>query len=126
MSKARFALWCATLVITACIFSSPANAQYAPPPDAYTIAEVNSMFGPTVTMQIYRDGSKVLVDQNHEAQGGGQGTHVRTLYDLGTHRNFTWDVANRAVPCGGGTFSGDWGDPFAFSAEMNADLAKQK
>lgn len=118
-------LWCA-LFATLIAVVPEAGAQYEPAPEAYTITEVNSMFGPTVTMQIYRDGSKVLVDQSHEAAAGGQGTHIRTLYDLGTHENFTWDVSNRAVPCGRGTFSGDWGDPFALSAEMNADLTKQK
>lgn len=126
MSKRSFAVWCANAALLAALTGTRALAQYAPPPDAYSIVEVNSMFGPTVTMQIYRDGSKVLVDQSHEALQGGQASHLRTLYDLDTHRNFTWDLLNRNVPCGGGTFSGDWGDPFAFSAEMNADLAKQK
>jgi hypothetical protein len=118
--------WCAVLAILFTCTSLPANAQYHPAPEAYTITEVNSMFGPAVTMQIYRDGPKVLVDQSNATAAGGQGSHLRTLYDLATHQNFTWDVSNHAVPCTGGTFSGDWGDPFAFSAEMNADLAKQK
>ena len=106
--------------------SPPANAQYRPAPEAYIITEVNSMFGPAVTMQIYRDGSKVLVDQSNATASGAQGSHLRTLYDLATHQNFTWDVSNHAAPCTGGKFSGDWGDPFAFSAEMNADLANQR
>jgi hypothetical protein len=102
-----------------------ARAQYAPAPEAYSVTQINSMFGPAVTMEIYRDGSKVLIDQSHAALPGGTASHLRTLYDLETHRNFTWDLLNSAVPCGGGTFSGDWGDPFAMSAEMTADLAKQ-
>jgi hypothetical protein len=89
------------------------------------VTEINAMFGPAVTMQVYRDGSKALVDSSHEALPGGQASHLRTLYDLATHRNFTWDLLNSNVPCGGGTFQGDWGDPFALAAEMNADLAKQ-
>jgi hypothetical protein len=118
-------LWCAVLTVLIA-GASPANAQYHLAPDAYTITEVNSMFGPAITMQIYRDGSKVLVDQSNATAIGSQGSHLRTLYDLATRQNFTWDVSNQAVPCTGGNFSGDWGDPFAFSAEMNADLARQK
>jgi hypothetical protein len=112
-------------IVFACTLT-PANAQYHPAPEAYTITEVNSMFGPAVTLQIYRDGSKVLVDQSNATAAGGQGSHLRTLYDLSTHQNFTWDASNHAVPCTGGTFAGDWGDPFAFSAGMDADLANQK
>src|SRR5579864_1207380 len=114
-------------VIAIGLFVSPTiHAQYAPPPQAYTVVETNSMFGPAVTMQIYRDGSRALVDTSHAAQPGGQPSHLRTLYDLGTHQNYTWDLLNSDVPCGAGTFSGDWGDPFAMSSEMNGDLAKQQ
>lgn len=124
MPKRSFVPWIAAIIVTT-FFAPQLRAQYAPPPDAYTVTEVNAMFGPAVTMQVYRDGSKALVDSSHEALPGGQASHLRTLYDLATHRNFTWDLLNSSVPCGGGTFQGDWGDPFALSAEMNADLAKQ-
>jgi hypothetical protein len=113
------------IVLLAGFVAPEVRAQYAPPPNAYSVTEVNSMFGPEVHMQVYRDGLKVLLDQSYAAQPGGKPGHTRTLYDLQSHRNFTWDLLNKDVPCGGGTFSGDWGDPFAMSAEMNADLAKQ-
>ncbi len=125
MSKRQFVLWFASAVLLVNVMTPQGRAQYAPPPQTYSVTEVNSMFGPAVNMQIYRDGSKVLVDQSHAALPGGQPAHLRTLYDLETHRNFTWDLIHSNVPCGGGTFSGDWGDPFAMSAEMTADLAKQ-
>jgi hypothetical protein len=124
MSLRQFVLWFATVVFVGLI-APEVRAQYAAPPDAYSVTETNALFGPTVNMQIYRDGSKVLVDSSHPALAGGQPSHIRTLYDLQTHRDFTWDLLNTAVPCGNGTFSGDWGDPFAMSAEMNADLSKQ-
>jgi hypothetical protein len=117
---------CAVLAMVFASTLPQASSQYRPAPEAYIITEVNSMFGPAVTMQIYRDGSKVLVDQSNATASGAQGSHLRTLYDLATHQNFTWDVSNHAVPCTSGKFSGDWGDPFAFSAEINADLANQK
>ncbi len=125
MSKRQFVMWFVSAVLLAGVMTPRVHAQYAPAPDAYSVVEVNSMFGPTVDMRIYRDGSKVLIDQSHAALPGGQPSHLRTLYDLETHRSFTWDLLNINVPCGGSTFSGDWGDPFAMSAEMTADLAKQ-
>jgi hypothetical protein len=124
MSKRQFVLLFA--VVSVLGFTAPeVRAQYAPTPDAYSVTEVNSMFGPAVHMQVYRDGSKAVIELSHDALPGGKPEHLRTLYDLQSHRNFTWDLLNKDVPCGGGTFSGDWGDPFAMSAEMNADLAKQ-
>lgn len=101
-------------------------AQYAKAPEAYSMTETNFMMGPGVASQIYRDGSKAVVDQNYgPREGSPKGYHTRTLYDLHTQQSYTWNVTDASVPCGAGTFSGDWGDPFASSAEMNAELAKQ-
>jgi hypothetical protein len=125
MSQRQFVLSVATVVLLMSFMAPEVHAQYAPPPDAYSVTEVNSMFGPAVTMQVYRDGSKVLVDQTRAAQGADQGSHTRTLYDLKAHRNFTWVPGSTSVPCGAGTFSGDWGDPFAEAAQAKSDLAKQ-
>jgi hypothetical protein len=106
-------------------FSSQLHAQSAPPPDAYSVTQVNSMMGPAVTMQVYRDGSKALVEQSYLTQSGGQSSHTRTLYDLQAHETYSWDASNAGVSCARGTFSGDWGDPLALAAELSADLAKQ-
>jgi hypothetical protein len=128
MSKRQFVLWCGLLIVLvfASFMSLEVHAQFAPPPDSYSVTETNAMFGPAVTMEIFRDGSKALVDQSHAALPGGQPSHLRTLYDLAAHRSFTWDLLNSAVPCGASSFSGDWGDPFAMSAELNADMSKQQ
>ena len=75
-------------------------------PAAYTVVQVNGMFGAPVEQIIYRDGSKALVQQKN----------MRTLYNLQTHTNQSWDVTQGG--CSNGTFSGDWGDPFAMSAEI--------
>ena len=78
------------------------------------------MMGPTVTMQVSRDGDKAVVDQT------SSGGHTHTLYDLKAHQTWSWDPANASASCGRGTFSGDWGDPFAMSAEMTKDMNSKR
>jgi hypothetical protein len=122
MSQRQFVLF--AVILLAGLIAPEIQAQYAPPPDAYSLTEVNSMFGPAVNMQVYRDGSKAVIDQTRAAQGD-QGSHTRTFYDLQSHRSYTWVPGSTPVSCGAATFSGDWGDPFASAAEANSDLAKQ-
>ncbi|MGC1187747.1 MAG: hypothetical protein WA871_10175 [Candidatus Acidiferrales bacterium] len=105
--------------------AAPLRAQYAPAPETYTVTETNAMFGPSETMKVYRDGSKAVVDIMPPATPGSGVTPVRTLYDLQAHTSISWDPTISAAQCGQGTFSGDWGDPFAGSADMAADLKKQ-
>jgi hypothetical protein len=81
------------------------EAQYAPP-TAYSVIVTNSMFGTAVTMQIYRDGNKAVVDN----QSGD--THIRTLYDLAAQTSLFWDAKDPANACTIGKLAGDWGDPF--------------
>jgi hypothetical protein len=77
-------------------------------------------------MQISRDGSKVVVELSYlSQQPGGKAFHVRTFRDLQSHQQYDWNMLDASAPCGASTFSGDWGDPFAMSAETTADLAKQ-
>ena len=107
-----------TLCATLC--AAPALvAQYAPAPTAYSATVVNSMMGPAVTMQVHRDGNKAVVDQSYS------GGHTHTLYDLQTHQTYSWDPANPSGSCSRGTFGGDWGDPFATSAGMTAEMNSQ-
>ena len=94
-------------------------AQYSKAPEAYSVSETNAMSGPGSTTQIYRDGPKAMVEITN-AQGG----HTRTLYDLQAHTNISWSVETASAGCSSGTFSGDWGDPFASSEDMTKDLAK--
>src|SRR5215472_9403933 len=101
MSKRQ---WCGLLIMAlvfASFMSPEVHAQFAPPPGSYSVTETNAMFGPATTMEILRDGSKVLVDyQSHAATLPGGHSHLRTLYDLDAHRSFSWDLLNSAVPCG--------------------------
>jgi hypothetical protein len=87
----------------------------AQPPTAYSVIEINSMFGTPVTLTIYRDGSRAVVDR---------ATGTRSFFDLQTHKSYSWTVG--AAECGSATFSGDWGDPFASSTDMTSELAKMQ
>jgi hypothetical protein len=114
MSRFRGVLCLAGLAITG-RFAPGLRAQYPAPPTAYSVTQINGMMGTPVTVQIYRDGSKAVVDNIHGA------SHTRTLFDLQAHTNYTWDAANPANGCSSGNFSGDWGDPFS-TADVDALL----
>lgn len=107
------------LMLSCLATASIAFAQYAPPPLSYTLVQQNSLFGPATTMSVYRDGSKAAIDLVQP------GTHVRTVYDLQAHASISWDASQTAGECGHGTFTGDWGDPFAGAAGIMDEVNKQ-
>ena len=112
----------ASVVFTCLIIAPASRAQTAKAPDQYTVTEMTAMFGPPETLTIYRDGSKVVID----TLMAGTKTPARTFYDLQSHTNQTWDMTQMKVGCSSGTFSGDWGDPFAQSGQdVEGDLIKQ-
>jgi len=94
-------------------------AQTAKPPDAYSVTTTNALMGPTVAMQIAREGSMAVVEVEQDT------THVRTYYDLQKHQTFTLDLSQATTGCSTGKFSGDWGDPFEMAASFKKDLATQ-
>src|SRR5579863_7550594 len=99
------------------LFLCCAHAQFAPAPDVYIVTEANPV-APGAVMQIYRDGSRAVID--NMVPGG---SHTRSLYDLKAHTSQGWDVTQPAG-CSMGRFSGDWGDPFASSADMQQQLTQ--
>lgn len=102
----------------------PAQAPIAP--TAYTVTLINSIFGPGEWMKTSRNGSKVLVEQTTADKAADPtAAHAVTLYDLDRHTSLTWSTGNTAAGCGTGTFSGDWGDPFASAPDMTGNNAKQ-
>ena len=104
-------------------FASLLPAQ-APPPTAYTITSALAGSNPG-TMTVYRSGSKALADMNYPAKPDGTpANRSLTLYDLNAMTSFSWDPAATPVACSAGTFSGDWGDPFAMTAQLSASIAK--
>jgi len=103
------------------------QAQDASPPQTYSLTQTDSRFVEGLTKKIYRDGSKALIDRSYPPRAKNpKGMHIRTLYDLQAHTQYTWDLLDTSVPCGAGTFSGDWDDPFAFSAQLLSESAKGK
>ena len=88
-------------------------------PTAYTITE-GGPFGQPTVVTVYRNGDKALIDI---AQPSG-GPHTFTYYDLKAQISYSWDPAAKPIACSIGRFSGDWGDPFAMTAEVTASVAK--
>lgn len=75
-----------------------------------------------MTVQIYRDGQMAMQESSGPpADNFPKGMHTRTFYDLSAGKQYTLDLINASTGCGTATFSGDWGDPFAMSAEMLND-----
>ena len=91
-----------------------AQAQSAP--TTYTISE--ALVGDPGTLTIYRNGDKIVMETVRSAQT------AMSLYDLKTGVSLTWDPKASPIECSAGRFSGDWGDPFAMTAEVTDDIAK--
>ena len=105
-----------------CLGAAVTAYSQAPPPTAYVVSQVNSMFGPSVTQTISRSGSKAMMESVSPKEAGG--SHTFTLYDLTAGTTTSWS-AGSASACSAGKFSGDWGDPFVQSAAITSGLAKQ-
>ncbi|HEY2859172.1 MAG TPA: hypothetical protein VGJ21_12200 [Terracidiphilus sp.] len=93
-------------------------------PTSYIITEGIAGAGPGATTTVYRDGTKILMETDTPAQGATPATRSLNLMDLQAHTTFSWDPAAKPITCGAGSFSGDWGDPFAMTAELNQGIAK--
>jgi hypothetical protein len=95
------------------------------PPSAYTIVEALPGGSGQGTMTVYRSGTKAVIEYNHAAQPDGTpASRSLSLYDLTAGSTYSWDPAGSPITCGAGTFSGDWGDPFASTAELSGSIAK--
>lgn len=98
------------------VFSALIQAQA--PSTTYTITEAGGDAANPIATTVYRNGSKALVDMRMAA------SHSLTLYDLKAGTSYSWDPAVKPIECSAGTFSGDWGDPFGMTAELNGNIAK--
>ncbi len=110
-------------LVCLCLLACAAILNAQTPPTAYVITQ---SVGPTgsSTSTIYRSGSKVLVDYRQSAQDGAPASRSFSFYDLTSGTNTTWNPDATPITCNVGTFSGDWGDPFATIAELQGDIAK--
>ena len=126
MSHGSRGKWLAGFAFLAFVASPELVAQYAKAPDAYSVTEVNNMFMAGMTMEITRDGTRAVVDQSYPPrEGSPKGYHTRTFYDIPAGKSYTQDLLQPGGSCTGANFSGDWGDPFALTAQMSADAAKK-
>ena len=96
------------------------NAQT--PPTAYTITQSIGTAGATST--VYRSGAKALVDFIQPAQAGTPASRSYNFYDLTAGTNTSWNPDASPIQCSVATFTGDWGDPFSMTADVNAGIAK--
>lgn len=106
------------------LFAITSLLQAQTPPTAYTVTE--ALPGPGAgTMTVYRSGTKAVIEYNHAAQPDGTpASRTLSLYDLNVGASYSWDPSASPIACSAGTFSGDWGDPFASTAELSGSIAK--
>jgi WSC domain len=108
-------------------------AQYAKPPDAYSISYTESLMMPNQSVKIYRDAHQVVTEEMTPRSGQmTQATHTRDYLNLNNHEDWTLDLADSSIPCGmstqGGSPTGDWsGNPFEWlSGFFGIDLTKTR
>ena len=94
--------------------ASPALAQYASAPTAYTMTQVfYPPSGVPLTMTMWRDGPVVLQHPSGSASS--------SYFDLRSHTSYGWNSTDSR--CSANAFAGDWGDPFA-TADVAAELSR--
>ncbi|MGD0155977.1 MAG: hypothetical protein ABSB50_07755 [Terracidiphilus sp.] len=111
-----------TLVCLSYLAAAQLILAQSAPPTAYTVTQSGGSPGATTT--ISRNGSKALMEMDQPAQGGTPASRTLTLIDIAAGTNYAWDPDAHPIQCNVGTFSGDWGDPFAMTAELSDDIAK--
>lgn len=112
-----------SLVPLASLIASGAGAQPAKAPQAYSVTEVNTMFGPTMTLKIDRDGDKAVVDETVPSRSAGSpGIHTHSYYDVKNHQSNSVDLNLAKGNCSHGTFDDNWFDPFEMSASLMSDF----
>ncbi|MGO8759125.1 MAG: hypothetical protein ACLQG3_13465 [Terracidiphilus sp.] len=104
---------------------TPLLKGQTPPPTAYTITEATGDAANPGTTTIYRNGNQAVIDIRQAAQPGTTAaSRTVSLYDLKAGVNHAWTPDASPVECSAGRFSGDWGDPFAMTADLSGDIAK--
>lgn len=106
-------------LIAALAFALPAPAalaQYAAAPTHYSLVNATA----DQVLHVYRDGDKALLDTlDPKSPTQPVEIHLRTIIDVPTLRDLSWDLEDPKVPCNGAGKSGpDWGDPFNYWNQM--------
>jgi hypothetical protein len=92
------------------------------PPASYTIVQTVAFPPAGSTMTIHRSGNKVLTEISRAADGATPASRTLTLYDLAQGKNWGWNPSDPSVPCSANNFTGDWGDPFAMTSDLNKGI----
>jgi hypothetical protein len=105
-------------------------AQYAKPPDAYSISYTESLMMPNQQVKIFRDGNRVVTEEFTPKSGEmPHPSHTRSFLKLDSHKEWTLDLQNPSVPCSVSTQGGspgDWsGNPFEWLSGMFGDDASK-
>jgi len=88
----------AVAVGSAPIVAVPAQS---PPPRTYSFTMLNNMMVPDLTLRVYRDGARELLDESRPVSAESpKGFHVRILYDFQAHKLYTLDLTEPSSPCG--------------------------
>ncbi|MGH8274107.1 MAG: hypothetical protein ACRES9_07630 [Gammaproteobacteria bacterium] len=95
-------------------------AQYASPPNVYSLTDTNSLASPQ-TVTYYRNGDMVATNTVvAPAVSSGvnmpNGAHIRAVYDLKNKRGWSWDPTKASTPCI--SQFGSWGNPFQWMSQM--------
>ncbi len=111
--------------IAACLallaLASLLPAQTAP--TAYTIVQTVAFPPAGSTETIYRSGGKALIEVSRPAADGQPASRSLSLYDLALGKSWSWNPGDASVGCNIGSFSGDWGDPYAMTPDLMKTIA---
>ena len=103
---------------------SVAAAQPVAAPTRYSVTETLFLVVPGQVMKIGRDGPSAIIEQTLPPSADSPaGVHSRAYYDIKAGLSYTLDLIDPATPCGPSNVSADWGDPFAMSAGLIAQMA---
>jgi hypothetical protein len=88
------------ILVSSLAASAVGSALHAQTPRTYSFIQQNSMTVPNVTVKVYRDGSRELIDQSRPPSAAPpKGMHAVTLYDFQAHTTYTWDLIDSSIPC---------------------------
>jgi hypothetical protein len=104
---------------------SASSAQPAAAPTRFSVTETLFLVVQGQVLKIGREGQSAIIEQTiPPTTDSPTGVRSRAYYDLKAGLSYTLDLLDRATPCGASNFTGDWGDPFAMSADLLAQMAK--
>ncbi|HEY2179633.1 MAG TPA: hypothetical protein VGH15_13725 [Caulobacteraceae bacterium] len=119
------ALAAAAATLLAGLATSVGQARPAAAPTRYSVTETLFLVVEGQVMKIGRDGPRAVIEQTLPANAGSPaGVRSRAYYDLKASLSYTLDLIDPATPCAPSRFTGEWGDPFAMSADLIAQMAK--